>query len=155
MKRRLTPIAVSFHFHVYFHEQGPQLSCCYRRRGLYIIQAARCIIVNSTAHRTLSLVSCLPVLATSTNSKSVTFSLSMPVSSSMTQTLANGNCSWLIRSRIPETPLATIEETFSEFTRRKDIAIILINQHVSSWQHQQGGSGWVGVETKHVYMGWH
>ncbi|ORY95690.1 vacuolar ATP synthase [Syncephalastrum racemosum] len=30
-----------------------------------------------------------------------------------------------------KTPLATIEETFQEFTRRKDIAIILINQHVA------------------------
>lgn len=30
-----------------------------------------------------------------------------------------------------ETPLATIEEQFVEFTKRKDIAIILINQHVS------------------------
>jgi len=29
-----------------------------------------------------------------------------------------------------ETPLATIEETFLEFTHRKDIAIVLINQHV-------------------------
>lgn len=30
-----------------------------------------------------------------------------------------------------ETPLGTIEETFIEYTKRKDIAIILINQHVS------------------------
>ncbi|KAI9263359.1 F subunit of V-type ATPase [Phascolomyces articulosus] len=30
-----------------------------------------------------------------------------------------------------KTPLATIEETFTEFTRRKDIAIILINQHIA------------------------
>lgn len=29
-----------------------------------------------------------------------------------------------------ETPVSKIEETFNEFTRRKDIAIILINQHV-------------------------
>ncbi|KAG2218587.1 hypothetical protein INT45_013641, partial [Circinella minor] len=30
-----------------------------------------------------------------------------------------------------KTPLATIEETFTEYTRRKDIAIILINQHIA------------------------
>ncbi|KAJ3416472.1 hypothetical protein HDV05_001630 [Chytridiales sp. JEL 0842] len=30
-----------------------------------------------------------------------------------------------------KTPLATLEETFLEFTRRKDIAIVLINQHVA------------------------
>jgi len=29
-----------------------------------------------------------------------------------------------------ETPVSKIEETFVEFTQRKDIAIILINQHV-------------------------
>ena len=29
-----------------------------------------------------------------------------------------------------ETPLAKIEETFDEFLNRRDIAIILINQHV-------------------------
>lgn len=29
-----------------------------------------------------------------------------------------------------ETPLSTVEEAFQEFTKRKDIAIILINQHV-------------------------
>lgn len=31
-----------------------------------------------------------------------------------------------------ETPVATIEATFLEYTERKDIAILLINQHVSS-----------------------
>ncbi|KAJ2956605.1 hypothetical protein NQZ79_g7561 [Umbelopsis isabellina] len=30
-----------------------------------------------------------------------------------------------------KTPLAAIEETFEEFTKRKDIAIILINQHIA------------------------
>eukprot|EP00842_Homolaphlyctis_polyrhiza_P005621 jgi/Hompol1/605/HPOL_002548-RA len=30
-----------------------------------------------------------------------------------------------------KTPLAKIEETFEEFTKRKDIAIILINQHIA------------------------
>lgn len=35
-------------------------------------------------------------------------------------------------TQLLETPLATIEETFEEFTKRKDIAIILINQHVST-----------------------
>ncbi|OBZ90435.1 V-type proton ATPase subunit F [Choanephora cucurbitarum] len=30
-----------------------------------------------------------------------------------------------------KTPLSTIEETFLEYTKRKDIAIILINQHVA------------------------
>ncbi|KAI9144628.1 ATPase, V1 complex, subunit F [Paraphysoderma sedebokerense] len=30
-----------------------------------------------------------------------------------------------------KTTLATIEDTFKEFTRRKDIAIILINQHIA------------------------
>ncbi|KAI9206910.1 ATPase, V1 complex, subunit F [Polychytrium aggregatum] len=30
-----------------------------------------------------------------------------------------------------KTPLPKIEETFTEFTSRKDIAIILINQHVA------------------------
>ena len=30
-----------------------------------------------------------------------------------------------------ETPLALIEESFSEYLKRKDIAIILINQHVA------------------------
>ncbi len=29
-----------------------------------------------------------------------------------------------------ETPLNIIEDTFIEYTKRKDIAIILINQHV-------------------------
>ena len=33
---------------------------------------------------------------------------------------------WLI-----ETPLSKIESTFEEFTERRDIAIILINQHVN------------------------
>lgn len=32
---------------------------------------------------------------------------------------------------LKETPLSSIEETFIEYTKRKDIAIILINQHVS------------------------
>jgi hypothetical protein len=32
-----------------------------------------------------------------------------------------------------ETPLAKIEETFEAFTLRKDIAIILINQHVYAY----------------------
>ncbi|KAJ3095472.1 H(+)-transporting V1 sector ATPase subunit F [Phlyctochytrium planicorne] len=31
-----------------------------------------------------------------------------------------------------KTPLAKIEETFTEFTLRKDIGIILINQHVAN-----------------------
>ncbi|KAJ3206751.1 H(+)-transporting V1 sector ATPase subunit F [Dinochytrium kinnereticum] len=31
-----------------------------------------------------------------------------------------------------KTPLAKIEEAFTEFTRRKDIGIILINQHVAN-----------------------
>ncbi|ORX55865.1 vacuolar ATP synthase [Piromyces finnis] len=35
-----------------------------------------------------------------------------------------------------KTPLSTIEETFIEFTRRKDIAIILINQHVADMIRQ-------------------
>ncbi|KAG0169128.1 H(+)-transporting V1 sector ATPase subunit F [Apophysomyces sp. BC1034] len=30
-----------------------------------------------------------------------------------------------------KTPLSAIEETFTEFTKRKDIAIILINQHIA------------------------
>ncbi|CAO3609477.1 F subunit of V-type ATPase [Cunninghamella echinulata] len=30
-----------------------------------------------------------------------------------------------------KTPLASIEESFVEFTKRKDIAIILINQHIA------------------------
>ncbi|KAG0227891.1 H(+)-transporting V1 sector ATPase subunit F [Actinomortierella wolfii] len=30
-----------------------------------------------------------------------------------------------------KTPLSTVEETFLEFTKRKDIAIILINQHIA------------------------
>ncbi|KAI9477925.1 MAG: F subunit of V-type ATPase [Benjaminiella poitrasii] len=30
-----------------------------------------------------------------------------------------------------KTPLNTIEETFIEYTKRKDIAIILINQHIA------------------------
>ncbi|KAI9005074.1 ATPase, V1 complex, subunit F [Hyaloraphidium curvatum] len=30
-----------------------------------------------------------------------------------------------------KTPVSKIEETFNEFTRRRDIAIILINQHVA------------------------
>ena len=30
----------------------------------------------------------------------------------------------------PETQIQTIEATFQEFTERKDIAILLINQHV-------------------------
>ncbi|KAI8966962.1 F subunit of V-type ATPase [Mycotypha africana] len=30
-----------------------------------------------------------------------------------------------------KTPLTTIEETFTEYTKRKDIAIILINQHIA------------------------
>ncbi|KAF9159283.1 H(+)-transporting V1 sector ATPase subunit F [Actinomortierella ambigua] len=30
-----------------------------------------------------------------------------------------------------KTPLSTVEETFVEFTKRKDIAIILINQHIA------------------------
>ncbi|KAI8926437.1 ATPase, V1 complex, subunit F [Entophlyctis helioformis] len=30
-----------------------------------------------------------------------------------------------------KTPLAKIEEAFDEFTKRKDIAIILINQHIA------------------------
>ncbi|CAO3686292.1 hypothetical protein G6F70_000973 [Rhizopus microsporus] len=30
-----------------------------------------------------------------------------------------------------KTPLSTIEETFIEYTKRKDIAIILINQHIA------------------------
>ncbi|KAG4090763.1 ATPase, V1 complex, subunit F [Neocallimastix lanati (nom. inval.)] len=35
-----------------------------------------------------------------------------------------------------KTPLATIEETFLEFTHRKDIAIVLINQHVANMIRQ-------------------
>jgi hypothetical protein len=34
-------------------------------------------------------------------------------------------------SRTEETPVSTIESAFQEFTERKDIAILLINQHVS------------------------
>ncbi|KAI9280483.1 F subunit of V-type ATPase [Sporodiniella umbellata] len=30
-----------------------------------------------------------------------------------------------------KTPLSNIEETFTEYTKRKDIAIILINQHIA------------------------
>ncbi|CAG8448140.1 6842_t:CDS:2 [Ambispora leptoticha] len=30
-----------------------------------------------------------------------------------------------------KTPLSKIEETFLEFTKRKDVAIILINQHIA------------------------
>ncbi|CAG8509174.1 5263_t:CDS:2 [Paraglomus brasilianum] len=30
-----------------------------------------------------------------------------------------------------KTPLSKIEETFMEFTKRKDIAIVLINQHIA------------------------
>jgi vacuolar-type H+-ATPase subunit F/Vma7 len=45
--------------------------------------------------------------------------------------LDTNNCVQLL-----ETPLAAIEETFEEFIKRKDIAIILINQHVSTNEHQ-------------------
>ncbi|KAJ3314341.1 H(+)-transporting V1 sector ATPase subunit F, partial [Gonapodya sp. JEL0774] len=30
-----------------------------------------------------------------------------------------------------KTPIAKVEETFSEFLRRRDVAIVLINQHVA------------------------
>jgi V-type H+-transporting ATPase subunit F len=33
---------------------------------------------------------------------------------------------------ILETPLVHIEETFREFTIRKDIAVVLINQHIAN-----------------------
>ena len=32
----------------------------------------------------------------------------------------------------PETPIPTIRDTFTDFCKRKDIAIVLINQHVHS-----------------------
>ena len=35
-------------------------------------------------------------------------------------------------SRIVETPLATVEEAFEEFTARKDMAILLITQQVAN-----------------------
>ncbi|CAG8492211.1 31923_t:CDS:2 [Gigaspora margarita] len=35
-----------------------------------------------------------------------------------------------------KTPLSKIEETFIEFTKRKDIAIILINQHIAEYIRQ-------------------
>ena len=42
-----------------------------------------------------------------------------------------------------ETPIAKIEETFTEYTRRKDIAIILINQHVRmTFRHAANSLAW-------------
>lgn len=53
--------------------------------------------------------------------------------------MSNGNSTSVGKKRVAkmvyyfiETPLANIEETFIEYTKRKDIAIILINQHVRS-----------------------
>ena len=42
----------------------------------------------------------------------------------------NFSLSHLFPLDILETPLSTVEEAFQEFTKRKDVAIILINQHV-------------------------
>lgn len=36
-----------------------------------------------------------------------------------------------------ETPIKKIEDTFKELTTREDIAILLINQHVSAILHNQ------------------
>lgn len=35
--------------------------------------------------------------------------------------------------RLSETQVSTIESVFQELTERKDIAILLINQHVCRW----------------------
>ncbi|CEG73241.1 Putative V-type proton ATPase subunit F [Rhizopus microsporus] len=40
-------------------------------------------------------------------------------------------CAFTLYLPLIETPLSTIEETFIEYTKRKDIAIILINQHIA------------------------
>lgn len=44
--------------------------------------------------------------------------------------MTDPNVAWLLS----ETQVSTIEAAFQEFTERKDIAILLINQHVC-WIH--------------------
>jgi V-type H+-transporting ATPase subunit F len=50
--------------------------------------------------------------------------------------IVDASTSELIQKLTAETETSTIEKTFEEFTQRKDIAILLINQHVLLFNHQ-------------------
>lgn len=73
--------------------------------------------------RTRSPASCSQASATSTSNRRRTFSSSMPVR----QPVQPHPLTLTPRS---ETQISTIEAAFQEFTERKDVAILLINQHV-------------------------
>jgi V-type H+-transporting ATPase subunit F len=49
--------------------------------------------------------------------------------------IVDASTSELIQKLTAETETSAIEKTFEEFTQRKDIAILLINQHVLPFNH--------------------